>query len=472
MSAPPKGCDRHLRAATPPGHPAGIRSAPVPGPTTPSNVEALNPRDRLESWKEIAAYLRRSERTVRRWEEMEGLPVHRLAHEKRGSVYAFTWELNAWRDSRRQLVEADQTDRSEAVRRRPWVWGAVVLSPLVLIGAAIWWSSRPSPGPAARKPDPEAVRLAQLAYFGGNAGRTQVETGLRYYQEALRRDSNYAPAWAGLAAGHLVRIWFGEVKTSEAAAQARHEAEQAMRLEPTFGFPWSILASIDHFVEWNHEQAEMKFRKAIELSPKHAVTHSWFGDFLLDLRRFEDARVFYKQAQDVSPRWLEPIAFAGNSYYFSGNPDLAIAEYRRVLDSEPNYGLGMHFLGRALVAKGEHEQGIAHLRKANDVLGQVSFSLGDLGYGLARGGKRAEAEGMRDHLIRRRTDGLFPAFPIAVIELGLGNTDAALDWLERAADERNLGFYLPSVDPNFDAVRGHPRFKAVMKRANLDHVGP
>ena len=79
---------------------------------------------------------------------------------------------------------------------------------------------------------------------------------------------------------------------------------------------------------------------------------------------------------------------------------------------------------------------------------------------------------MRTDLIRRRTAGYFPAFPIAVIELGLGNTESALDWLERAADERNLGFYLPASDPDYDNVRSHPRFKAVMKRANLDRVGP
>jgi hypothetical protein len=71
------------------------------------NVEVLTPRDRLESWKEIASYLNRSERTVRRWEERESLPVHRLQHEKRGSVYAYTWELDTWRDSRRQLLEAE-----------------------------------------------------------------------------------------------------------------------------------------------------------------------------------------------------------------------------------------------------------------------------------------------------------------------------------------------------------------------------
>jgi hypothetical protein len=58
---------------------------------------------RLESWKEISSYLGRSERTVRRWEETEELPVHRLHHEKRGSVYAYASELDAWRESRSHL---------------------------------------------------------------------------------------------------------------------------------------------------------------------------------------------------------------------------------------------------------------------------------------------------------------------------------------------------------------------------------
>lgn len=341
---------------------------------------------------------------------------------------------------------------------------------MVFVASAIWFL-RPSER-VRRIPNPEAVRLEQLANFGANAGRTQIETGIRYYQDAIRVDPDYAPAWIGLASAHLVRIWFGEVKATEAAAQARREAEQALRLDPTLGAAWRVLAGISHFVEWNHDQAEMQFRKALELSPKGAVNLSWYGDFMADMRRFEDARMFYRKAQEASPRWLEPIAFTGNTYLFSGNPDLAIVEYKRVLESEPNYGLGIYFLGRALVAKGEYEEGIARLRYANDVLGRVPFALADLGYGLAKAGRRAEAEALRDELIQRRTSEYFPAFSLAIIELGLGHTDAAMDWLERAADEQNIGFYLPSADPNYDAVRRHPRFMAVMKRANLDRLGP
>src|SRR5688572_5714881 len=143
---------------------------------------------RLESWKEIAAYLNRSERTVRRWEPKEGLPVHRLQHDKRGSVYAYTRELDSWRESRRQLLDADvtETERQEpAVWRRRWRWLALATAALLIAAFAVWQRSGPVAA-TAPAPNPDAVRLVQLAFFGGNAGRAQIETGIRYYQEAIR----------------------------------------------------------------------------------------------------------------------------------------------------------------------------------------------------------------------------------------------------------------------------------------------
>jgi Tfp pilus assembly protein PilF len=442
---------------------------PLGTPLMPGNVQTVASRERLESWKEIAAYLNRSERTVRRWEEKEGLPVHRLPHDKRGSVYALTFELEAWRESRRQLVETDTPEaapiQSFSGWRRWWPVAGVVT--LVAVATGLWLVSRPAAGPVAA-PDPEAVRLVTLAGFAGNAGRTQIETGLRYYQDAIRVDPRYAPAWTGLATAHLVRIWFGEVRPADALMQVQKETAEAMRLDPSSAGPWRVRAAASHFFEWDHAKAETEFRRAMELAPDEAVVFSWYADYLLDLRRFDEARVYYRRAHELAPRWLEPMAFVGTTHLFAGNPDLAIVEYERALESEPNFGLGVHFLGRAYIAKGEYERGIASLRKSNEVLGEIPFSLGDLGHALAIAGKRDEAEAMRADLIARRTRGYYPAFPIGLIELGLGNTDSALDWLDQAVEERSLSFYLPSVDPSYDAVRSHPRFKAALKRMNLE----
>jgi tetratricopeptide (TPR) repeat protein len=435
---------------------------------TQRKLEVLHTPDRLESWKEIAAYLNRSERTVRRWEEREGLPVHRLQHDKRGSVYAYARQLDAWRESRRQLVEAEQPDRVSSGTSGGWKtasWVGAGVASILLVVTLAWLANRSTT--AAPTPNPEAVRLVQRALFRDNPGRVQIETAIRTYREAIRIDPTYAPAWSGLATAHLALGWFGEAPVAETIPQARSEAQEAMRIDPTLGAPWRVLAFASHFFDYDHSTAEKQFRRAIELRPDDATALSWFGDFWADLRKFDEARQYYMRAQAAAPRWLEPMTFAANVHYFTGHLDLAIAEYERVLGYEPGFGFANHFLGRAQLAAGRLAPGVERLRKSDELLGRVPFSRSDLGYALAVSGRRSEAEEILADMMRRRSEGYYPAFAIAVVLLGLGETEMALDWLERAVDERHVGFCLPTVDPLYDVVRAHPRFRRVLERINI-----
>ena len=429
-------------------------------------VEPLPTPDRLDSWKEIAAYLSRSERTVRRWEDKEELPVHRLQHDKRGSVYAYTRELDAWRVSRRVVVEAT-ADESPSRRIRPVWWVAGVLA-IVIVAIGVGMRVRAAKAEFAERgtTNDEAWQAFQRARFGDNAGRVQIETGIRYYRQATELDPKFARAWGGLATGNMALTWFGERPPSDTMNEARRYAEEARRLNPSLGSAWRVLGNVSHFFDWNHKLAEVQLRRSIELNPD-AVALSWYGDFLTDMRRFDEARVAYKRSLEANPRWLEPAIFSANIHTYMGQPALAILEQRRTLESEPNYGLGVHYLGRSYLASGDFPMAIAHLRKSNELIGSVPFTLGDLGYALAVGGQRDEAVRLRDELIRRRIKGYYPAFPIAQIEMGLGNTDAALKWLESAVDERHTGFYLPSVEPIWNALRGDARFRALMAKMNL-----
>jgi tetratricopeptide (TPR) repeat protein len=321
--------------------------------------------------------------------------------------------------------------------------------------------------PAVPAPHPEAVRAYERVRFSDNVGRIQIQTGIRHLQEAIRHDPSFAPAWTKLATAHVAVTWFAEVPARESLEQARKEAQRALQLDPTKGGPWRVLAFVSHYGDWDHITAEAQFRKARELSPDDKAAYSWFAEFLIDLKRFDEAFVYARQAQEVAPRWLEAITVAGNIHLFSGHHELAIAEYQRALEVEPNHGLTKHFLGRAYLAKRQYDKAIDQLRKSNDLIGGVPFTVGDLGYALAVGGRRAEAEQLLSSLIAKREQAYFPAFPIAQIQLGLGRPDAGLDWLERAADEWQMGYYLPTVEPHYDSVRAHPRFRAILRRINL-----
>ena len=435
---------------------------------TDRKVQPLPAPDRLDSWKEIAAYLNRSERTVRRWESTEELPVHRLHHDKRGSVYAYARELDTWRASR-HVVEETADEEAPPKRNRVWWWaaGAVVL---IAVSAAIVASVRPRTaetlvaerGTASE----EAWQAFERANWTPNTGRVQIEAGMRYYEEAIRLDPGFARAWAGLATAHMALTWFGERPLTDTMAEARRLAKEAQRLDPSMARSWSVLAWVSHYVDWNHKAAEEQFLRAIALRPT-AVEYTWYGDFLANMRRFDEARAMYARAQKANPRWLGPPIFASNVRAFTGQTAIAIAEQRRALETEPNYGLGVHFLGRAYLTDGNWPQAIGYLRKSNEIIGDVPFTLGDLGFALAVAGQREEAGRLLQELHARRDRGYYPAFPIAEIELGLGNTEAAFDWLDRAVDERHTGFYLPSVDPTWNAIRAMPRFRALMARMNL-----
>jgi tetratricopeptide (TPR) repeat protein len=432
-----------------------------------SKPEVIPFEGRLDSWKEIAAFLGRSERTVRRWEKREHLPVHRLAHEKRGSVYAYRSELDLWRGSRRDLTRESQVETAPVLilgRRRPF-WLAVATVPIAIVALAAYLLSIRRP--AAPDPKPEAVRAFQKGVaFARDVGCKQVQTGIRYLEEATRIDPRYARAWSSLASAYFASTWFGEDPATETLVRAREAAHRALDLDSN-STAWKVLAVYSHYADWDHATAERLFRKALKINPNDAITHSWFAMFLIEMGRFDEAAAEVERARQISPDWLESDTVYGDVYYFSGRLDLAIAQYRRVLESEPNYGLAHLLLGRAYLAKGEQETAVAELRRGNELMGRAPFSMADLGYALALTGHRDEAAQMLSAFERKRQQGYFPAYAIAELHLGLGDTGAALSWLDRAADEHSFGWYLPSVDPFFRPLSPQPEFQKLMARMNL-----
>jgi eukaryotic-like serine/threonine-protein kinase len=383
-------------------------------------------------------------------------------------------------DLRRPLRQSGETTASAtapAPRRHRWRLAAAVAVLALVAAAGLWrvvprlggsWLMRRSTATAAKTPNPEAYRayLKGMA-FPQNAGRTQIQTGIRYLEDAIRLDPAYGDAWAGLAVGYMALTFFGDVPARETMAQAKSAARKALELDPSNSRSLKVLAEVSHCFDWDHAAADQQFRKALDVNPQDWGAMSWFAEFLIDMRRFDEAFVYAKRAQDMNPTWLEGETVYGNIHYFSGSPDLAIPEYLRVLESDPNLGLAHHFLGRAYLAKGQHGKAIEQLRRSNELLGQVPFSMGDLGYALAVGGGRAEAEKMLSEILHKREQGYYPAFAIAEIQLGLGRVDAALDWLERGSGERYVGYYSPSVDPIYNPIRTHPRFRKLMQRMNF-----
>jgi tetratricopeptide (TPR) repeat protein len=249
--------------------------------------------------------------------------------------------------------------------------------------------------------------------------------------------------------------------------EARRAAQEAVRLDSSQSSAWRTLAWVSHYLDWDHPTAEREFQRAIALDPEEPRALEWYTGFLIDLGRFDEALSFTRRAQNAAPRWQMPVATNGYIYYVTGHLDLAVAQYEQALKWDPNFGVAVQQLGRVYLAQGHHALAIEQLRRANQLMGDVPFAVADLGYALGVSGLRSEAQKMRSDLIARRKQGFYPAFVLAEIELGLGDADAALEWLERARDEGNVGWNAPSADPFYDPVRTHPRFVRLLQSMHL-----
>jgi serine/threonine-protein kinase len=565
----------------------------------------------LDSWKAIAGYLRRTEKTARRWEQHEGLPVHRLPHHDRSSVYAFKSELVAWR-SARDVERAPSDDTNAAPGSRRYV-RLTLVAVLVTVGTALggyglWRASHPpvaavatlgvlpftidSPdegtahlGPAvaetlvdylAGAPDlrirpfasslrhyrredepvavgrrmgvdaivagriraagddltiklalvdvaansqiwgasfattygdlgslqerialtlrertlrhrlgagysiaafeaadplstnPEAVRhyLRGLGFWR-NPGSTQIRSSIRQFQSAVSLDPDFAAAHSVLSVAYVAFTFFGAVPAAETMAQAKSHALKSISLDPRSVGGHMALAGVSHWYDFDHDLAERQFRAAIEAAPGEPGVRSWYADFLIAMRRFDEALVVNRAAAELDPGWLETDVVHGNVFLYRGRPEAAMRIYLEALEVDPNYGLARYFLAQAYLAMDRHSEALAELELANQAMGDAPFSMAALAYGLARAGRRAEAEEMLRNFERRRADGYYPAFAISMAHAGLGNDEQALEWLERAADERLMGYYLPSVERAWDPLRGQPRFQRLLHRLGL-----
>ena len=296
--------------------------------------------------------------------------------------------------------------------------------------------------------------------------RAGLEEALRYFQTAINADGTFAPAYAGVAAAQsgLGLVFFG-MPPGDTRPKVIDAARKALELDPQLAEARVLLANALQ-KDWHWAEAETEYRQAIELSPSDAGAHAGLAFWLVCQGRSEEALAWARRAQE-----LDPLAFnsidVGRILFFSRRYDEAIRQVRRDLTTDPNDPQALWSLGFALIAAEQFDEAIRTLEKAASLSDRNPAVLGVLVRAYAHSGRRAEALQVVDELQRRGQKGYVPAAAFLNAYLGLGDTEQAFVWLERAAQERsNIMQYL-KAHPFFDSLRGDPRFANYLRRANF-----
>jgi len=301
-------------------------------------------------------------------------------------------------------------------------------------------------------------------YFWNKRTPEDLQRAITYFQEAIEKDPHYALAHAGLADSYNVLAVLSEVPAEGAYARAKAAALEALRLDDGLAEAHTSLASVQLRHDWDWGGAEREFRRAIELNPSYPTAHYWYGLYLAEVGRPEEAVAEVRRAQEVDPLSLNTSYHVGVVLYYVRRYDEAIEQLRSTLELEPGFVQGHRYLALACEQKRLYAEATAELQRAVALGGRSGLLQSLLGHVDAVAGRKDQARKVARAL--RAQPGTAP-YHLAVLYAGLGEKEEALRWLEKAYAERSSWLTVLRADPRLDGLRADPRFEDLMRRVGL-----
>jgi tetratricopeptide (TPR) repeat protein len=237
-----------------------------------------------------------------------------------------------------------------------------------------------------------------------------------------------------------------------------------LELDNALGEAYVASAKIRSEHDFKFEQGITEYERAIELSPNYAHAHHWFGGTLTALARFDRAIAEQKRAVELDPLALVNNADLGWTYFNARRYDEALAQVRKTIEMDSHFYLAHYYLGEVFQLKGQLAEAIAAYRKAVE-LNDDPLALALLGQAYARAGQKDEAQKILAQLTQEAKSRYVSGYSFALVLMGLGDKEGAIDALELAYRNREGNdLYTIKVDPLLDDLRGQPRFEALAEK--------
>ena len=307
-------------------------------------------------------------------------------------------------------------------------------------------------------------------YFWNQRTEASLKTAISYFEEALREDPTYAPAYSGLADSYFWRgHYFGRLPPKEAMTKARAAALKALALDDNLAEAHTSLARVYASYDWDFAAAEREIRRAIELNPNYPSAHHIYSFLLSVLLRMDESVAEARRALALDPLSLPLNNHLGNMLNLAGRYDEAIALLGKTLELDPNYAAAHETRAEAYLAKGQHARAIEGLLKAKALDGVKPEVIEGLRQAFERGGLRAYQERELELALAGWDGWHVNAMTIAAFHARLGHRDEAMAWLEKAYQARStilvalFGVYRQDMK----SLRSNPRFADLVRRIGL-----
>jgi len=296
-----------------------------------------------------------------------------------------------------------------------------------------------------------------------------LQKGLEYFNQTIKKDPSYAPAYAGIADSLSILGLFGWLPPKEAFPKAKATALKAIEIDDMLAEAYTSLGWITMLYDWDWTAAEKVLKRALEIDPNYAIGQLWYALYFGYLGRLEEAMAALVKALRLEPLSLLINVNLGCILYFKRQYDEAIDQCLKTIEMDPNYLLSYWFLGGGYGGKGMWKEMTAAFEKAVALSEESPYFIGYLGYAYAISGQKDKARRTINRLVKLSKEKYVSNYPKAMIYLGLGEKDQMFEYLEKAYEAREPVLAVSSkVAPYFDSVRSDPKFKVLLKKMGLE----
>jgi TolB-like protein/DNA-binding winged helix-turn-helix (wHTH) protein len=321
-----------------------------------------------------------------------------------------------------------------------------------------------------RSVNPEAQDL----YFRGlyafrSAGGGATQTAVDYLQRAIKKDPNFARAYAVLAMAYAV--WYpGDPGPRENMPRAREAALKAVALDNSLAAGHMALAYIDLNFDWNFAEAERESKRALELDPNFAVARNFYARELVISGRTDEALVQVRRALELQP--YADLDYPAWVFYLAHRYDDSLELARKMVGINPNFSWGRWALAANYEQLGKEKEAAEEYLEFEILSGSSPQRIKRLREGLARSGAKGFWQASLEGYLRTAKSSYVPPVLVAGVYMRLGDKARALQWLEKGYQERDDLMIGLNVDPVFDASRSEPRFQDLVRRVALPEGKP
>ena len=305
----------------------------------------------------------------------------------------------------------------------------------------------------------------QGIYHSGMSSPEEQKTAIQCFEQVLALEPRHAPAWTALAVAYGRLGQRDGMPAPEARARGLLAAKKALEIDEGLGEAHAALAGLSSDLDRHGKEKE--YQRALDLNPNSAGAHLSYGMSLVPSGRSDEGLRLIQRGFALDP--LSPAAgqSLARAYMDRREFDKAEAQAWKLIERDPRDFLAYGFIGSSLVGRKRYSEGVAAYEKANHLSGRQPRILGALGYALGAMGAKSEAEKILRELEERSRQTYVSPRAFAEVCAGLDKREEALRWLERAYQEQNFMLSTIAVDFRYDSLRSDPRFKALLKKADL-----